>query len=418
MVGRGHNSIKLRGGAGGRGGRAALPTIDKLLQARSVLEADARTFQDGLAVSLRVAVDAIGDSFAAILGVVRVAVLFGLLFLIVSLLTPFARIGRLRTAVCVLALKADLGVAAWCTAPRSAVTAGRGPQRALLRHLHRRVPDEPEVGPRRGCAIKRRRAALQLTYEAHRLRNLLAFFGVLRILREGDFVLLYVDVHRIVVDGDAPDVGAGRVDDTVPLRECAQGVLLLLLPVLSLGLPVLGLDVHRRRARVGERLQTCNHEVADSWKVCLTTITKPAPVDVAVDVEPARRLLRRRGISLVLPPQRKHVWMALPPRQDGALLHGDEPGEVLYLQAVVAPVLQAAEVEQLGPLVDLGPEAALHCLLYLPQLLSVLEAVQVREDANDSREAVILQDIDELEGLQLEAERRVDEQQHEVCHLG
>jgi hypothetical protein len=51
---------------------------------------------------------------------------------------------------------------------------------------------------------------------------------------------------------------------------------------------------------------------------------------------------------------------------------------------------QPAQVEQLGPVVDLRPEALLEPLLGLAQPFGVLEVVQVREDAHDLGEAVDL----------------------------
>jgi hypothetical protein len=51
---------------------------------------------------------------------------------------------------------------------------------------------------------------------------------------------------------------------------------------------------------------------------------------------------------------------------------------------------QPAQVEQLGPIVDLRPEALLEPLLGLAQPLRVLEVIQVREDAHDLGEAVDL----------------------------
>jgi mannose-6-phosphate isomerase class I len=49
--------------------------------------------------------------------------------------------------------------------------------------------------------------------------------------------------------------------------------------------------------------------------------------------------------------------------------------------------------------------------------LVVPEVVQMSENAHHAREAVRLKDVQELERLHLETEARVDQQQHQICHL-
>mmetsp|Transcript_89612 Transcript_89612/g.254000 ORF Transcript_89612/g.254000 Transcript_89612/m.254000 type:complete len:249 (-) Transcript_89612:321-1067(-) len=150
----------------------------------------------------------------------------------------------------------------------------------------------------------------------------------------------------------------------------------------------------------------------------LPALAQAAAADVPVEVQGPGRALGLAGLRLVLPPECQHVGVVLPPGEDGALLHGDEANEVLDLDAVVPAVLQAAQVEEFRALVDLRPEPVLHGLLHLAQLLVLSEAVQVSEHSYDTGETMHLQDVDELEGLELEPEGGVNEEQHQVRDLG
>lgn len=65
-----------------------------------------------------------------------------------------------------------------------------------------------------------------------------------------------------------------------------------------------------------------------------------------------------------------------------------------------------------GPyLIDLSPKAMLEDLLLRLEPLLVLDEVHVGEHSHHLRHAVHLADVDELEGLHLEAEGRVDEEE-------
>jgi len=110
--------------------------------------------------------------------------------------------------------------------------------------------------------------------------------------------------------------------------------------------------------------------------------------------------------------------MGLSPGKDRCLLHRNESRQVLDLQPVVPAILQSTEIEKLGTFVNLCPEAMLQGLLDLTQLLALREAIKVCEDTDDSRKTVDLQDVDELEGLQLEPLGGIDKEQHHVRHLG
>lgn len=72
------------------------------------------------------------------------------------------------------------------------------------------------------------------------------------------------------------------------------------------------------------------------------------------------------------------VGMLHAPRQRLDLLNGDVSTKVVNLSLrVLAISLETREVKQLGSIIDLLPEALLHLLLCLSQLLIKLEVVQV-----------------------------------------
>ena len=142
--------------------------------------------------------------------------------------------------------------------------------------------------------------------------------------------------------------------------------------------------------------------------------------DVAVERDGAlapwiRMDLRR--VRHVLEAVDEHVRVLILPAERPELDARDEERKVMHLHLGVAPVDEAGEVEQLRAVVNLLPEARLQPLLRLPQPLPVAEVVEVRQDAEDLREAVHLQNVQELEGFHLEAEGAVDHQQHEIGHL-
>lgn len=58
---------------------------------------------------------------------------------------------------------------------------------------------------------------------------------------------------------------------------------------------------------------------------------------------------------------------------------------------------ESAEVEELGTVVDLGPEALLEPLLGFAQPLGVLEVVEMRQHAHHLRETVNLHQRDSFE---------------------
>ena len=110
--------------------------------------------------------------------------------------------------------------------------------------------------------------------------------------------------------------------------------------------------------------------------------------------------------------------MGGPPHQRTELHHADEPAQVVHLGLLVLlAVHHAREVKQLGALVHLRPEPLLEVLLGALQRLSVLEGVEVREDAHDPGEAVHLADVQELEYLHLKAEAGIHKQQDQVSNF-
>ncbi len=87
-------------------------------------------------------------------------------------------------------------------------------------------------------------------------------------------------------------------------------------------------------------------------------------------------------------------------KHEGAELHdGDEAGQVQNFSVGVATIEDTGEVEELGTLVDLGPEALLQSLLSCTEGSRFLDEVKVREDTNDFWKAVGLEDVQKLEGF-------------------
>jgi len=79
---------------------------------------------------------------------------------------------------------------------------------------------------------------------------------------------------------------------------------------------------------------------------------------------------------------------------------------------------QTRQVEELGAIVDLRPEAVFQLLLALSQLLGILDHVQMGKHTHDLGHAVHLADVQKLENLHLEAVARVAEQQNQIGTLG
>ena len=84
----------------------------------------------------------------------------------------------------------------------------------------------------------------------------------------------------------------------------------------------------------------------------------------------------------------------------------------------VLVVDETRQVEQLGALIDLSPEAMLKLFLGLFELLAAGDEVHVGEDAHDARKAVHLAYVEKLKGLHLEAEAGVYHEQDEVGTFG
>ena len=82
---------------------------------------------------------------------------------------------------------------------------------------------------------------------------------------------------------------------------------------------------------------------------------------------------------------------------EGAEFHdGDEAGEVEDFSVGITSIKDAREVEELGTLVNLGPEALFQSLLCSTEGSGLPDEVEVCEDADDFGETVGLQNIEEL----------------------
>jgi hypothetical protein len=75
---------------------------------------------------------------------------------------------------------------------------------------------------------------------------------------------------------------------------------------------------------------------------------------------------------------------------------------------------EPGQIEQLCASVYFSPEAMLQSLLGVFQGFVLFEVVQVRENTHNFREAVHLQNIQELERLHLKPKTRVNHQKNEV----
>ena len=91
----------------------------------------------------------------------------------------------------------------------------------------------------------------------------------------------------------------------------------------------------------------------------------------------------------IVPAVDQYEGVVLAPLHGPYLLNGDEAGQVLDLRVAVALVLHAREPEQLA-VTHFLPETLLDDLLLPPQLLVVLEEVQVRQHPHDVRETYLL----------------------------
>jgi len=212
-----------------------------------------------------------------------------------------------------------------------------------------------------------------------------------------------VDVDGVAVEQEPADVGHGPVDEPVAVPQAP--------PLDDLG----------TRAGVGEDLDLPDGVVPDAGDVDAGALPEVGAAEEAVETHvPVALGVPPDGVAVgeVLEAVGEDVRVRGAPGEGPELLHGDEAGEVEDLALEVAPVAEPREVEELGALVDLGPEAVLEGLLGVLELLRVLEPVQVGEDAHDLGEAVDLEEVEELERLHLEAEGRVDEQEDEVGDLG
>ena len=87
-------------------------------------------------------------------------------------------------------------------------------------------------------------------------------------------------------------------------------------------------------------------------------------------------------------PVHEHVRVRIPEDQRPELHDGDEAGEVEDLGVGVPAVDDPREVEELGALVDLGPEPLLERLFGVLEGGGFFDEVEVGEDADNFGEAV------------------------------
>lgn len=213
----------------------------------------------------------------------------------------------------------------------------------------------------------------------------------------------HVDPNCVLVVHDTADVAHGCVDEEF-----------LLFAELAALLRVGG----GQGTRVAQYGDTGHVEVAYSRNMHLHARAQVGAADVAIDGDGAIALALGGAHELarceVLETVGEQVRVGVA-EDEGAELHdADEAGEVEDLGVGVAPVEHAGEVEELGALVDLGPEALLEGLFGVFECRGLLDEVEVGEDADDLGEAMGLEDVEELEGLHLEAEGAVDHEEDEV----
>mmetsp|Transcript_11845 Transcript_11845/g.34960 ORF Transcript_11845/g.34960 Transcript_11845/m.34960 type:complete len:278 (-) Transcript_11845:404-1237(-) len=159
-----------------------------------------------------------------------------------------------------------------------------------------------------------------------------------------------VDVHGVLVVHEPADVRHRRV----------QAALLLV----QRSLP----DRVGQRAWVRQHVQLRQVEVADAGDVHTRVRAHVRAAQPAVHRDVAVTLWRRSHClarRVVLEAVAEHVGVRQPPRQRPRLDDRDEAREIEDLALEVAPMLDARQVEELGAVVDLGPEARLELLLRL-----------------------------------------------------
>lgn len=88
----------------------------------------------------------------------------------------------------------------------------------------------------------------------------------------------------------------------------------------------------------------------------------------------------------------------LVPKDERTKLHdADEAGEVEDFLVRISAVEDAAEIEELGSLVNLGPEAFLQTLFGLALDNYFLDEIEVGKDTDDFGKPMGLKDVEELE---------------------
>lgn len=146
-------------------------------------------------------------------------------------------------------------------------------------------------------------------------------------------------------------------------------------------------------------------------------LVKVCSSHVAVKADSVRFLLVR-GLNHVEAVS-DHVGMLGPPRQRLELLHGDETTQIVDLSLGVVTIRgEAREVEELGTIVHFLPEALLHSLLCLAQVLVELVVVEMGQDSHHVGHSVVVQQTKELKCLHLEADGGVDQEQGQVHNFG
>ena len=181
---------------------------------------------------------------------------------------------------------------------------------------------------------------------------------------------------------------------------------LLLLAQLA---PLLRVSI-REGTWVAERGDALHAQVPDTRYVHLRSESQVGAAEVAVQRDgPVAFALGRTDLLAgcqVFETVGEEVGVGVAEDEGAELHNADEAREVEDLGVGVAAVHNAREVEELCALVDLGPEALLEGFLGCTEGSSLLDEVEVSEDANDLRKPVRLEDIEKLKGFL----RRVSEQ--------
>jgi hypothetical protein len=194
-----------------------------------------------------------------------------------------------------------------------------------------------------------------------------------------------VHIHRILVVHDTSDVAHRRMDEFRLFAHLASPLAL----------------ERRKRTRVFQPLHCPNFQIARSgymnlcvprWEVrpAKIPVERDGPVDLWV-------LPDRFSGSEILQAVGEEVRVLIPEHERPELHDRDESREEVDLAIGVSTVEHTGEGEELGALVDLGPESVLEAFLGVFESRSLLDEVHVGKEADDFGETVRLEHVEKLE---------------------